>query len=458
MAAPRLKTRLFIWFLAAIVLAAASSTLSVVLTRPEGDAQGTPRQVVARTLAARLSRMWDDRGACDAYVAEMREVTGFDFRLLRDPDALPRSVQRAGRRANGVLTFDPDEGAFIPIAKDGALVGAVQFDASGAHQPWWRLVAALGVGGIVLAIAAQRVSKDLARPLEVVAEAADRFGRGELGARAKIDPARGGSAEVQQVAHAFDTMANRVEVTVRDQRELLGAISHEIRSPLGRARVALEIARERATADTRVGAPLDDVERQLADVDTILEDLLAVARAGLTDLHRAPTLLLPWLRRRLAAEGGEVELVAASEDAAISKDAIADDAAISVAIDGALLGRALHNLLGNARAHGHPDDVPLVVHVLDQGASVRVEVRDEGPGFAEELLPRVFEPFVRGDASRAHGAGTGLGLALVRRIVEAHGGSSFAINREDKRGAVTGFELPVLERSATDLSLRPGTR
>jgi signal transduction histidine kinase len=444
MAAPRLKTRLFIWFLAAIVLAAVSSSLSVVLTRPDGDAQGTPRQVVARTMSGRLSRMWDDRAACEAYVAEMREVTGFDFRLLRDPDAFPRSVQRAGRRANGVLTFDPDEGAFIPIAKDGALVGAVQFDASGAHRPWWRLVAALGVGGIVLAIAAQRVSKDLARPLEVVAEAADRFGRGDLGARAKIDPARGGSAEVQQVAHAFDTMANRVEVTVRDQRELLGAISHEIRSPLGRARVALEIARERAAADARVGAPLDDLERQLADVDAILEDLLAVARAGLTDLHRAPTPLLPWLRRRLAAEGGEVELVATAEDAAIS-----------VAIDGALLGRALHNLLGNARAHGHPEDIPLAVHVIDRGQAVRVEVRDEGPGFAEELLPRVFEPFVRGDASRAHGAGTGLGLALVRRIVEAHGGSSFALNREDQRGAVTGFELPVLERPATDLSRGP---
>ncbi|MDB4996760.1 MAG: Sensor histidine kinase, partial [Myxococcaceae bacterium] len=269
-------------------------------------------------------------------------------------------------------------------------------------------------------------------------------GRGDLGARAKIDPARGGSAEVQQVAHAFDTMANRVEVTVRDQRELLGAISHEIRSPLGRARVALEIARERAAADARVGAPLDDLERQLADVDAILEDLLAVARAGLTDLHRAPTPLLPWLRRRLAAEGGEVELVATAEDAAIS-----------VAIDGALLGRALHNLLGNARAHGHPEAVPLAVHVIHRGALVRVEVRDEGPGFAEELLPRVFEPFVRGDASRAHGAGTGLGLALVRRIVDAHGGSSFALNREDQRGAVTGFELPVLERSASDLAPDP---
>jgi signal transduction histidine kinase len=446
MAAPRLKTRLFLWFLAAIVLAVLSSSLTVVLTRPEVQ-ERAPRQLVARTMSTRLSRMWDDHAACDAYVAEMRDVTGFEFKLLRDPEALPRGVQRAGRRANGVLTFDPEGGAFIPIAKDGALVGAVQFEASGSDKPWWRLVAALAVAGIVLAIAAQRVSRDLARPLEVVAEAVDRFGGGDLSARAKIDPARGGSAEVQQVARAFDTMASRVEKTVRDQRELLGAISHELRSPLGRARIALEIARERAVGEpSRTLAPLEDVERQLVDVDAILSDLLAVARAGLTDLRREPTLLLPWLRRRLAEEGGEVELVAPSEAEAVS-----------VAIDGALLGRALHNLLGNARAHGHPEEAPLAVHVLLEGARVRVEVRDEGPGFPEELLPRVFEAFVRGDPARGHGAGSGLGLALVQRVVEAHGGSSFARNREDQRGAVTGFDLPLTPQSTSDLSSSPAT-
>jgi signal transduction histidine kinase len=120
-----------------------------------------------------------------------------------------------------------------------------------------------------------------------------------------------------------------------------------------------------------------------------------------------------------------------------------------VDFDPALLARAVQNLLVNARAHGHPADQPLEIVVSRKGEVARVVVSDRGPGFLEGFAERAFEPFVRGDPSRVRpteGAGYGLGLTLVRRIVEAHGGRVFARNvpgPEGPRGAEVGFELPV---------------
>ncbi|HEU5480069.1 MAG TPA: HAMP domain-containing sensor histidine kinase, partial [Candidatus Tumulicola sp.] len=239
--------------------------------------------------------------------------------------------------------------------------------------------------------------------------------------------------------------------------ELLGAISHELRSPLGRARIALEIARDRV-GDGAGLAPLDEVEKQLSAVDTILGDLLDVTRAGLADLRLQTRPFVPWLRERVADEPTPPPV-------SVRMDAPAESPPL--AFDAALLARVVHNLLVNARAHGHPADVPIEVRVeavdsqraptggAERGSWIRVLVRDRGAGFPPGFADRAFEPFVRGDASRSRpkeGAGYGLGLTIVRRIVEAHGGRVFARNAADAAGAEVGFELPCppAERGAPD--------
>jgi two-component system OmpR family sensor kinase len=286
----------------------------------------------------------------------------------------------------------------------------------------------------VLVLAARGVARRLAWPLEDVADAAERFGRGDLAARTRVGGRRRWVAEeVSEVAQAFDQMAERISRVVRDQRELLAAISHELRSPLGRARVALEIVRDRAEGSAATG-PIDDIDRQLADVDAILGDLLAAARAGLSDVKPVATPIPGWLRARLAAEPTPPLLELTCD--------VPDD--VTALIDAPLLNRALHNLLANARAHGHPEDRPIEVTLDADATHVRILARDRGPGFAPELLARAFEPFVKGDAARTPsegGGGYGLGLALVRRIAEAHGGKAFARNVEGG-GAEVGVELP----------------
>jgi two-component system OmpR family sensor kinase len=435
----KLGSRIFFWLLGSIVLAVVSSLVTVRLTAPAEPA-ARPAQIMAHAMAATLDRLWDTPGACDDYVAKMRTMTGFDLRLRRDVDDLPPVVHRTFKHG-GALAFDATEGAFIVVVHGGAVVGAVQFDRNSPREPWWRLVAAIVAAILVLGAMARIVSGRLSRPLEHVARTAERFGAGELGARAEValGPGRWVAEEVLEVARAFDAMAARIEAVVRDQRELLGAISHELRSPLGRARVALEIARERAAPQTSAGAAasLDQVERELGSVDAVLGDLLAVTRAGLSDLRTSSVALGAWLRERIA-----------SEPAAPPVEVAVEPPDPTVSIDQALLGRALHNLLENARAHGHPVTAPLSVRVEHvQGGAVRVVVRDRGPGFPPDLLERAFEPFVRGDSARSRSRGsTGLGLALVRRIAEAHRGRAFARNvvkGGQLIGAEVGIEIPL---------------
>jgi signal transduction histidine kinase len=442
MRGPRtLRFRLFTWFFGAIALAVLTSALVGITTRPEPV---TGAEAMARNVGVRLAGVWDDADATRAYVGEVRDVTGFEVHLVRDPRKLPPYVRHIAEHGGAVAPDGPQH-IFVPVERGGTLLGALEMERFGPHpapRAWWRLVLALALVHAVLSMMAGRVANQLARPLERLAFAADRIGGGDLSFRTDLAQGRHWVArEVRDVAVAFNRMADRVEAMVRGQRELLGAISHELRSPLGRARVALEIARDRlASRETHANerspaSALDDVEAQLGSIDSILGDLLDVTRAGLADLRTETLAFVEWVRERLADE---------PTPPPIELEATPDAQEARFAFDPALLARAVHNLLVNARAHGHPDGEPLRVRVSREGLHVRFVVEDRGPGFPPGLAERAFEPFVRGEPSRtrpAAGAGSGLGLAIVRRIVEAHGGRVFAQNVTV--GARVGFDLPI---------------
>lgn len=429
----RLQARLLLWFIGAILLAVGASMVTTWLTTDQNN-NDYPSRVVSRHVQQRVAKLWDDPAACDAYIAQLRDNTGLDIRIRRDTHFFGVTRQRG---PNAGMVFE-DGVAYMPVQRRGEIVGALEIHTGAPAPKPWRVVLALVVALLALSLAARRVAVRLSRPLEHVAHAAEKFGAGDLTARAGIDKLgpRWVADEVRDLGRSFDNMAERISRIVVEQRELLAAISHELRSPLGRARVALEIARDRSAEPVSAH---DDIERQLGEVDAILGDLLASARAGLADVRKEPTDIDQWVRDRVKTESaGPVSVKATS--------------AAKAEIDQALLGRALHNLLANAWAHGHPKEVPLEVSVApaDETGFVRVAVRDRGPGFSAEILPRAFDAFVTGTgAARSPGAhGIGLGLALVRRIVEAHGGRVSAVNVEEAgktTGAIVGIELPVLE-------------
>lgn len=411
-----LRTRLFAWLLAAIVAGMLASTAAYALLRSE--LESGPLRTVSRALASQVSERWDDPAAVDAAIDHTRTELGVDVKIRRDVATLPPGVQ-----THKVLYFE-GEFAYVPVVRDGKLVGAIQLPASAPPGRRLRQLVFLGVALIVLAIAARSVSKLVVRPLESVVDAAHHFGDGDLTARAGDVPRA--SPEVREVARSFDAMATRVERMVRDQRELLAAVSHELRSPLGRARVALELARDQGAAMPAI----ERVERSMTEVDSILGDLLSITRAGLSDLHKEPTELVAFLRAQLAKTDSANVVVVGDED-------------VVAPVDPALFGRAVANVVDNARHHAGPGEIR--VTVTPHGDRAVISVLDRGPGIPPELIEKAFDPFVRGDPARSRANGhhsTGLGLAIVRRVIEAHGGSATVRNVE-RAGKIVGAEVSI---------------
>jgi signal transduction histidine kinase len=435
-----LQARLFAWFLAAILLAIGSSVVAFHVMEPEPEAPGA---VVSRAVEGHMLKTWDDPPARDAYLAQLRETTGLDLQLRTDPNVLPARIRR--HRMHGVVLEQGS--AFIPIFRGNELLGAVEYHSSASSpRRAWHLLLPLLVAFATLGIGARRVAKRLSRPLEDVARAAEKFGAGDLGARVRLTQRKRHfvSDEVRELGTAFDSMADRIERVVLEQRELLAAISHELRSPLARARVALEIASERAPEADR--PRLQEIDGALVSVDAILTDLLASARAGLSDLRRKDVEVDALVRRAVAG--------ATPDPVHAASVSIADEAkGLSLSLDEALMTRAISNVISNARAYAGKE-AAIDVMVERRGDDLAIAVSDDGPGFPADVLPRAFEPFVRGDSARTPTAdnGTGLGLALVRRIVEAHGGRAIAKNREGKDGATAGAEVTLFLPMATSPS------
>jgi signal transduction histidine kinase len=289
------------------------------------------------------------------------------------------------------------------------------------HKPWLRLLVFFCAGAVLWTFSGI-LARKLAWPLWELARAVKDFGSGDLGRRARVMPHA--PTEVSALAEKFNDMAGRIEAQVRAQRELLGAVSHELRTPLARLRVLLAMLQEGGSGPELAGK----FEREVVEMDALVGELLAEARISADALHKRSLDLQDVVREcteRLGMDGTLIEI---------------DPACRSFEVDPTLLSRALTILLDNARKHGGN---AVSVRATRTDATIRIAVEDDGPGIDPEDLARVFEPFTRGRGSHPdERAGVGLGLYLVRRIAEAHGGQAFAENRQPK-GACVGFTVAV---------------
>ena len=287
----------------------------------------------------------------------------------------------------------------------------------------WRSVLMFGLPALALWSAAGRIARRVSRPLYELTRVAQAIGEGNFGARASLEWIEcSGFDEMAVLSRAFNDMAGRLEGQLTEQRELLAAVSHELRTPLARIRLLVEIARQ-GELDRRT---LDEIEREAIEIDTLVGELLASARLEFQALAPKPL------------EAGEIArraLERAAED--VSKLSVGPPV-IPFGGDPTLVARALANLVDNARKHGGGLDR---MNVRRQGGAVVFEVLDRGPGFAPGEETRVFDRFYRGENGGGHGS-LGLGLALVRRIAEAHGGSVRASNRA-VGGACLTLELAI---------------
>lgn len=251
------------------------------------------------------------------------------------------------------------------------------------------------------------LARHLTGPLRRVAAAADRFGSGDLSARAPEDR----KDEVGSLAVSFNRMAVRIQDLVQGQQRLLLDVSHELRSPLSRLNVAVELARGVEKPDRE----LDVIQQQADRLNTLVGSLLQVSRAeaDAAHLHREPLALRHLLES--VVEGAAVEANAAGVSLTLSTDATTFPA------DRELLHRAFENIVRNAIRYAPSGSG---IDIEQRGG--RIAIRDHGPGVPGEALPRLFDLFYRVEGQQ--GPGTGLGLSIAKRAVSLHGGTVLAEN------------------------------
>jgi signal transduction histidine kinase len=272
------------------------------------------------------------------------------------------------------------------------------------------------------------LARYLTSPLRALQAALERFGQGDFSART-------GSMrrdELGELARTFDRMAERIQTLVAAERRLLLDISHELRSPLARLGVAIELARSGDNRD----AALDRIQKESERLNVLVGGLLQSTRAEVDpNSLRAQRVRLDEL---LADIVSDCSIEAAARGCSLELDA---QGSVTVTGDPELLRRAVENVIRNAIRYAPPQSAVEVRLTCDNNTT-RVQVRDYGPGVPEEALARIFEPFYRveGDRNRETG-GVGLGLSIAQRAVELHKGRLQASNAHP--GLRIEIDLPV---------------
>ena len=446
-----------------LLLAAQAAIVIWVVGQSDRALLSRPPMAIARLVAAELGAALEAEPATDPD-AWLRDTFG---RLPHDVVVVfadgrvatnrrfepPRSlVAAAGRSVEAAIRARRPRMRlrFPPVRVDGevvAVVGVVR--TGGPLEAALRTYgpALLGAGGLLLVVGTLGivffVLSPARRRLRSLERAAAAIGRGDVTARA---PEAGGD-EIAELARAFNRMAAELEARLRElaeadrvRRQLLADVSHELMTPLTAMRGYLEtLAIPELTADPAARERyLRIVTEETLRLEAIVGDLLDLARleGGGAPLELRSVPLTPLFARLL--ERHEVGTAARG----IRLETAIEPGAGQVQGDERRLEQALQNLVANAVRHT-PDGGTVQVTAAKRNGTVRLRVQDSGPGISAEHLPLVFDRFYKADASRASdSSGSGLGLSIVKAIVERHGGRVMASNAPDG-GARFDIELPL---------------
>jgi two-component system sensor histidine kinase CpxA len=243
--------------------------------------------------------------------------------------------------------------------------------------------------------------------------------------------------EVGTLARDFDTMAERIQALVTAKETLLRDVSHELRSPLARIRMALALAQRRAGVESQ--PDLARIEREAERLDALVGQVMTLTRLRTTDAPRADVVRLDKVIGEVV-DDARFEYPEAEVQYAPTRE-------VSLRGDADGLKSAIENVVRNALTYGDRTK-PIVVRLDVAGDSAVVRVQDSGPGVPEAELKRIFEPFYRTDKSRDHRQdGQGIGLAITSRVTELHGGTVTAANRAEG-GLEIAIELPLDRKTA----------
>ncbi len=323
----------------------------------------------------------------------------------------------------------------------GGLLGAVSDTADFVRSKWRQLLVAGALASIVALALARILARGLTQPIRDMASAVRAMARGDYRQRVPVRS----RDELGQLAGGFNHMAGEMEGLERLRRDLVANVSHELKTPISAIRAHLENLMDgiEEPNPALLAVMVQQSERLSRLVDQLLD--LSKLESGDVPLQLESVELGPLVRRI----GSEVEM--ARSGRAVQLDEEIAPGLPPVQADRERLHQVLFNLLDNAYRFS-PQGGVVTVRAMRSNGSCEVSVEDRGPGIPAEHLPLVFERFYRVDQSRSRDdGGTGIGLAIARSIVEAHGGRIWAEN--GPVGARFRFVLPMADREGA-----PGVR
>ena len=402
--------------------------------------------LILMSMAWWLLRDRDDRIALDGLALLVSEVVPTQTASPREIDA---SINKLSNMFSARITLRARDGSLLAHAGEALPAPPPDWQGSGVRHlrgmgpvatlrlPDGRwivatrdhprrgggLLFAIGLLALTIAVGAYPVVRRITRRLEKLQVSVDALGAGALDARVRVE----GKDEVANLASSFNRAAERIEKLVNSQREMLATASHELRSPLTRMRMALELLERENRPELR-----EQLKKDIAELDDLVgEILLATRLQAVEELERnAPIDLLTLLVEEASRSGATVS----GDPANVNGDA-------------RLLRRMIRNLLENAQRHSGGSEVNASLEAGTEKTIV-LRVEDRGPGIPEQERERIFEPFYRVEGSRETGEGFGLGLSLVRQIAQRHGGDVRCLPRP---GGGTRFEVTLpLEQSRPD--------
>ena len=393
-------------------------------------------------------------------------LVGAAWRLSRDPPQLPiREVLLHNHAGDVIGTAQTkadrqrgDDLEFDILTRDGQTLNILlpRPKPPPGGNPWERPNFGLTFGwmlmvvGVAVALGAYPIMRRLTLRLEALQRGVERWGAGDLSARVNTS----GSDEIAFLAERFNNAAERIETLMESHKSLLANASHELRSPLARIQMSLELMPLARSSPQRM-----EISRSITELDQLIDEILLASRldAKQADAEPFETLDLTGLAAEECARTNaelSAELAADAGDARTTSGNTTSAHSLTVQGSPRLLRRLIRNLLENARRYGG-DEVEVEVQVLQQDTQIELRVCDRGPGVPEAHRQRIFEAFFRLPGHAEREGGVGLGLSLVRQIAERHGGSVRCEAREGG-GSCFVLQLPAPTPATSPRADRPG--
>jgi signal transduction histidine kinase len=436
----RLLVKIYLGFVLSLVLLISLFTLIASSYQSTHEKE---RALIAELLIQELAQKLRDPAALQAAVARLSAYPRYHVSLY-DPEGRliaatappphPRlSADKLAKLSASERVQSIDSAFVRAIKEDGRLVA---IGIMSETQELLATFALLGSTLVVLMLIAMILARHMVIPLQRIASATRQFGRGDLSVRAGIKR----NDEIGEVGRAFDEMADCVTHLMTAQQELMANVSHELQTPISRIHVAVELMQEGIMDQATELLP--EITHDLGELERLIEDVMTVARLNLSRSHGH--IVGPPLRLERIQVAELLEKAASRFRSRYQTHELVVDISAelpSIFADTVLLRRCIENLLENARKYSDPGST---IHASASASptGVNITIRDHGIGMDAADLKQIFTPFFRTDRSRSRATGgVGLGLALTRRVVEAHNGT-IGLHSAPGQGTTVTLDLP----------------